>query len=89
MRVGDHHAGAAGWQPGELFSQERQFLQDHREIVSGLVRLPEGGTALGSSISGGPDGAAVLLVWAPAQPHSSTATRTGRAFVDELDPGSL
>jgi integrase len=34
-------------------------------------------------------GSADLLVWALAQPHSSAATRTGRAFVDELDPGSL
>ena len=36
-----------------------------------------------------PRGSADLLLWAPAQPHSSAATRTGCAFIDELDPSSL
>ena len=28
-------------QPGERLSQERQFVEDHGEILAGLVRLPE------------------------------------------------
>ena len=34
-------------------------------------------------------GSADLLLRTPAQSNSPAATRTGRAFVDELDPGSL
>jgi len=47
VRVGDHHAGAAGWRPGELFSQERQFVEDRGEILAGLAGLAQGKTALG------------------------------------------
>ena len=36
-----------------------------------------------------PNRSADLSLLAPAQPHSSAATRTGCAFVDELDPSSL
>src|SRR6516164_620214 len=55
-------------------------------LTSRIVRQPDLSSAGGRVCR---NGSADLLLWAPAQPHSSAATRTGRAFVDELDPGSL
>jgi hypothetical protein len=37
----------AGWQPGDLLSQERQFVEDCREATAVLVGLEEGETAAG------------------------------------------
>jgi hypothetical protein len=63
-------------------------------IPLGAVSRREDSRAFNTSPTGGAsvDGRkrdANLLLWAAAQPHPAATSRTGRAFVDELDSSSL
>ena len=61
----------------------------HGLRVQGHSTLAPQATAKGGASVDGRKRGANLLLWAAAQPYPAATSRTGRAFVDELDSGSL